>query len=134
MSTTEQPNKPLMKWSTPREVEIVDCKYTNQRADGSQMLTSKGDPFWKVNIQIPGKPGVWIQGLVFRDPADWKGSKKLLSFGLVEYRGEQQPSFRQQEPKAARAPRSAVLQTELLTEVRDLLKQILAEMQMQRSL
>lgn len=90
--------------SAPREYEIVDFRASSTKADGTPLVTKTGNPMWRVDIQIAERPGVWINGLVFKEPTDWKGTKQKLSFYVETYNGREIPKFKLFTPRASSFP------------------------------
>jgi hypothetical protein len=106
------------------EHEIIKINATDKKADGSQLVTKNGKPMWRTNIQIAERPGVWINGLVFSEPVNWKGSKQRLILFTEEYDGKLQPKFKlPPTPRPGGIPIEKVDEMiSLLREIRDLLK------------
>jgi hypothetical protein len=79
---------------TTHDCEIIDVNYTNQKRDGSPLVSKFGKPMWNTNVKISARPDVWINGLAFREPSDWVGKTLALELYTEEYKGKAYPKFK----------------------------------------
>lgn len=88
----------------PRLCAITKFSARNTDSDDRPLLTKKGQPMWRVNLQIEERPGVWINGLVFSDPGpSWIGTTRELVLFTEQYQGRDIPKFKL--PPSAPKPR-----------------------------
>lgn len=101
---------------------ITDVRFTTTKRDGTPLVTKGGKPMWATDIQIAERPGLWINGLVFRDPSAWKGTTRRLELSVQDYQGTAQPKFKDAEPASGAG--GAAAQVALLTRMCDALESI----------
>ena len=72
-------------------VKIIKSSYSDEKKDGTKLITKDGRPYYKVGIQVNEHGERWINGLVFnltpQEIKAWEGQEVDLTIKEEEYMG-----------------------------------------------
>ena len=75
------------------KVTLIKVAVSDEKKDGTKLITKNGKPFWKVGIQTNEHGDKWINGLAFNQVTWKEGDTVELMIGEEEYQGVKRLKF-----------------------------------------